>query len=393
MNQLNRYLSILCLFLFFIQASSLYANSLVTNSIKNDSKPSIACHSSEECMVVWEHHYSESDIDVYAKIVDNGQTNIVVISSKTHDESKPTVTYSRFNGLYIVVWQEEVSDGNSDIILQRFDSNGSKVGSAVTVANAAVNDTSPSISCKFKECIVVYEYEYSPSDIDIYAQRIDASSGTLINGRVAIANSSLNETAPDSGGKSLEFWHSYEMAWVVDVAGSSDQNIQARSYLINANGSESLSSIFTISDNPKVEKNPKVTCRFDDVCFYIWEYVYGVDDTDIYGRMLGKNSFDQTFIVTNSIYNEVLGNVADHDIYNHQFVVAWEQLLPQSTNIHIDEYALDSTFESTQLVKSGLGIGPHDVAISGNWYTSENYYLVWTFDDPENIWWAGINLP
>ena len=53
---------------------------------------------------------------------------------------------SSLNGSSVVVWIDELTPTNRDILAQRFNSAGDKIGPEIVVSNSSLNDTEPAVA-------------------------------------------------------------------------------------------------------------------------------------------------------------------------------------------------------------------------------------------------------
>ena len=120
------------------------------------------------------------------------------IISWEYDQIRPRVAYSNQADRYLVVWEDHHwGFGDDWDIYGRFiGSDGVPLGSHFGISwEGAQHRLAPAVAYNSTsgEFLVVWEYEFSPSDHDIYAQRI-SSDGNLIGSEITvIADASFDE--------------------------------------------------------------------------------------------------------------------------------------------------------------------------------------------------------
>lgn len=146
---------------------------------------------------------AEADFDALASTASGVQ------GSGIGDQASGSIgTFS--DGSYISVWSSDTSDGNGEqIIAQRYDANGTAVGSSFTVNDAAAgNQTDPSVTYLSGGDFVITFTDESGLDGDgrgVYGQRYDSDgnatgSNFLINTTTAKNQYGANVTASSDGG-------------------------------------------------------------------------------------------------------------------------------------------------------------------------------------------------
>jgi len=113
------------------------------------------------------------------------------IMSWEYDQIRPAVAYSSASDVYLVVWEDHHwgFGADWDIYGRRVSGSGSTIGGAFGISyDGPQHRLAPDVAynSSLNEFLVVWEYEYSSSDHDIYAQRV-ATDGTPIGGQIAIA--------------------------------------------------------------------------------------------------------------------------------------------------------------------------------------------------------------
>ncbi|OGO94349.1 MAG: hypothetical protein A3F10_00185 [Coxiella sp. RIFCSPHIGHO2_12_FULL_42_15] len=121
-----------------------------TPTNRHQQNPDIAVLDNGNFVVVWESQIStSSDWDIKAQIFNaNGQSQggSFTINTNTDNRQLTPVIKALNNGGFVVAWQDR-SSGDYDIVAQRYDSSGSKIGSHFTVnTNLSNHQTTPEIA-------------------------------------------------------------------------------------------------------------------------------------------------------------------------------------------------------------------------------------------------------
>ncbi len=118
------------------------------------------------------------------------------IAHSSQDEQHSIVAYNSIANEYLAVWKYE-SSTDDDIYAQRVARNGTLIGGKIRIATSSKNEYSPSVTynAAVDEYLIVYVYDYSWYDQDIYAARV-ASDGTVIQRRMLVSNTVAPELSP-----------------------------------------------------------------------------------------------------------------------------------------------------------------------------------------------------
>jgi len=171
--------------------------------------PAIACGSSGECLVVWQDHDSSADFDIRGRRVgsDGGLIGSkIAISTWEYDQVKPRLAYNGAANQFLVVWEDHHWGFGSDwdVYGQRVNANGTLAGGNFAISWLGTNHRgSPDVAYKpaANEYLVVWEYEFSVTDHDVYRRRV-ASDATLPDDEAVVSGLGSNERLPavESGG-------------------------------------------------------------------------------------------------------------------------------------------------------------------------------------------------
>ena len=161
----------------------------VCDSVDDQCVPSVAYNSvSDEYLIVWEDRRSGTDYDIFAQLLDGDGgfilANFAVSSVIGRDERAPRVVYNDVVDDYLVVWDEESASGDTDIMGQILDGDGTPIGSAFVICDYSGNQQSPAVafnSTSDEYLIVWMDFRYYSFESDVFGQVID-KNGALVGG-------------------------------------------------------------------------------------------------------------------------------------------------------------------------------------------------------------------
>jgi hypothetical protein len=139
---------------------------------KHQNAPSVATNDQGRYMVVWEHEYSATDHDIYAREYDavgDPVGSYFTIASWTEDTTAPDIAAGA-NNEWLTVWQQALAGGSGYAI------KGFRWGSGVNtyffdVANYAFwENESPAVAADIPGYLIVYEGDSSTTNRHIYGR-------------------------------------------------------------------------------------------------------------------------------------------------------------------------------------------------------------------------------
>jgi len=232
-----------------------------------------------EYLLVWEHDfYVDHDI-VARRVASDGSllgSGISIGTSPDHDIN-PQLAYNSSANEYLAVWEYEYAAGDHDIIARRVASDGSLLGSVIEIGTSLNHEINPQLAynSSANEYLAVWEYEYAADDHDIVARRV-ASDGSLLGSVIEIGTSLNHEINPQVAYAPATYLVVWEYEYV-----AADHDIVAQ--WVRNDGSL-LGSVIAIGTSPNHDINPRVASNSaDNECLVLWEYEYAAADHDIYG--------------------------------------------------------------------------------------------------------------
>ena len=162
---------------------------VVADSLKNESRSSVARAPDGRFVVAYQHQHSSTDDDIYARrySAPGDLIGIQTIAAGGAHEQAPSLAVDN-HGNAVVAYQTRVA-GNYDIKARRMSSTGS-VGGEINVRNSSANETSPSVALKRTGGAFVVAYdtgsmvefaELSSTDVVTRTTFADSGSGPAIS--------------------------------------------------------------------------------------------------------------------------------------------------------------------------------------------------------------------
>jgi hypothetical protein len=141
---------------------------------------------SDEYLIVWEDRRSGTDYDIYAQLVDGATGSLIgtnfLISGVGYDERAPKVIYNDLEDDYLVVWDEETVSGDTDIMGQILDGDGTPIGGPFVICGDSSDQQYPAVAFNstYNEYLIVWmDFRYPASASDVFGQIVD-ETGALI---------------------------------------------------------------------------------------------------------------------------------------------------------------------------------------------------------------------
>jgi len=203
----------------------------ITSMTNDQLRPALAYNSDDnEYLVVYEHVYSPTDHDIYARRVSSAGVPLgsdIALASSTNSQGYPSVAYNPLVHQYLVAWEHTYSATDRDIHCQRYNADGTPAGEELVIAAMSSDETRPQVAYNTwtDDYLVVWETLVGADEFtqkDIYARRVNAY-GDLVGGVSVVANGALNEEAP-----AVAYGGIYMIAWQGKQPGTGDYGIYAR---------------------------------------------------------------------------------------------------------------------------------------------------------------------
>ena len=248
-------------------------------------------------LVVWEdHHWGwGDDWDIYGRRVRADGVTVGNPFGISWDGSEhrlaPDVAYNQANGEFLVVWEYEHSPTDHDIYARLVRQDGTLASGEFPIATSGSYESSPAVAYNpaANEYLIVWEVRVGSGEFshhDIQARRLDGN-GALVGGLIIVANSSLDEAAPAVSDASSS--NQYLVVWQEKQSGSGAYNI--RGHRVSGNGGLPGGKIAIASWEYDLLKPRLAYNSAGNEFLVVWEdhrWGWG-DDWNIYGQRISGN--------------------------------------------------------------------------------------------------------
>lgn len=271
---------------------------IVVSDLPNDQyMPQVAYNRNRnQYLVVWHNSWAAQARDVYGKLLDQWG-NILdefVISSGAHHRAQPSVAYDPVRDRYLVTWiLDYYGDGSDwDVWGRIIPWNGPSASLVEFSINSwTSNQWVPKVAYAGtqQEFMVVWNNQAPSVPVYVSAQRIDAVTGALVGGAIAVASGAEDRINPK-----LAYNQARNEVLVVYQLNSASTGGDVYGVRMTAGGVILGSGEFAIAGWPDSEEDPAVgASRIGDKYVVAWHNVLSADDEDVYVWLLnGDGSFD-----------------------------------------------------------------------------------------------------
>ncbi|HSB67682.1 MAG TPA: dockerin type I domain-containing protein [Anaerolineales bacterium] len=230
-----------------------------------------------EYLVVWEVEYPATGHDIYARRVNYDGALIggeIGVSTSTYFDRNPVIAYSPYQNSYLVVWERRIGDeefSQYDIYGQRVAADGTLLGPLLALDAGTTSQQHAAIAYNstLDEYLVIWQDQYSPGDWDIMGRRVDGD-GTLLGNELTIEAPGGEQTSPDIAYNSRH--DEYLVAWEDRWGTGSDWDIKA--WRLNGIGA-GINWVLVASDYTNRRMNPSITYKYQaDEYLIAYEFEY-----------------------------------------------------------------------------------------------------------------------
>jgi hypothetical protein len=207
---------------------------------RNDYLPQITATSDGGYAVTW-YGDTPNNIDIFVQKFDSSgnmvglEVQLDGVANRPDDIPQITATS---DGGYVVTWQG-YNGSNTDIFVQKFDSNGNISGSKVQLDGVGVDDHSPQITATSDGGFVVIWHGYdSNGQSDIFVQQFNSESSLISaqsseTGTAYLVNDSIAvDDVLDITGSNDDMWNSVDIIAVDTATAMSTAGLAAGTYYL-----------------------------------------------------------------------------------------------------------------------------------------------------------------
>lgn len=280
----------------------------------------------KEHFVVWYGKFSHTDRDIYARRVSSiGQLRgdrISVSVTRGVNEIHPDVAYGSRRNEYLVVWIDKRTEPYYDVYGQRLTNEGAKLGNPITIATTTNEETRwarVAYNRTDDEYLAVWDDQVSPSDYDVFAQRV-SGQGSLLGSKVLLAQSLAYQQSARAVYNSVN--NEYLVVWQDGRNSANALDIYGQILSSGGKRGDNLS----ISTATRQQMEPHVAYSTSNEYLITWQDSrtdeYG---PDIYGQKLSASGtpVGGNFVVASASSSQTYPCAVYNPLQN-EYLVVWE---------------------------------------------------------------------
>jgi|GEM_PF-3255078 len=269
-----------------------YPFNLTGASSERQMAPDVAYNTTAgQYLVVWEDEYSLTDHDILAqRVASNGSTlgAMIQVAYYVDWDARPAVAYNSVRDEYLVVWQRRIGDaefGQYDIYARRITGSGTPIGSPIALDTGSASQTDAALAYNRHddEYLVVWQ-DRQLGDWDIMGRRV-AGDGSLVGGELIIEAPGLDQTRPDVVYN--DYRREYLVVWE-DRRGGEPSDWDIKAWRLRPDGSRIAWYVISSQGTQRRIAPAVAYKRLVDEYLVAYEYEYSANDHDVkYARMKG----------------------------------------------------------------------------------------------------------
>jgi hypothetical protein len=152
----------------------------INTTIRNAQFGSVNASSSNgSAVAVWVDTFSATDHDIRAQRFNSAGAKVgseIIVTDTTLDEDQPSVAMDG-SGNFVVSWRVTLASGDTNVLAQRFNASGTKVGAVVQVGVGTFKESSPSVGMdNLGNFVVVYTRDTNNNNPDIFAKKYNSAN-------------------------------------------------------------------------------------------------------------------------------------------------------------------------------------------------------------------------
>lgn len=234
-------------------------------------------------------------------------------------EQNADVAYDLANNVYLVVYEYQYSATDTDIYAQRIDGNGALVGVPIVLEGSGANDTAPQVAnVRSAGRFVAVWNRAITGEGDVQARTVEAATG-LRGTILAVASGTDTQGAADLGGDATPTGDHAICVWRNDTAST----VEAAQLVVNPDGTLLLQDQTTLATGPRTEPHISKSGGAAGRYLVVYRTNYGLGDFDPEGLIVDRDLTSLAFgISCDSAVNFTASVDVDGDGEN--WVVAWQ---------------------------------------------------------------------
>ncbi|MDJ0755159.1 MAG: hypothetical protein QNJ45_16675 [Ardenticatenaceae bacterium] len=275
----------------------------------------------DEFLVVWENDRGATR-DIYARRVASSGDILswfTIVSNAGRWNYLPDVSYNPIQDEYLVVYTYQVTASDYDIWARRVKWDGSWMSPEIPINQDPAKQWYPAVAYNSRdnEYLVVYENYWAGGLRDIAAQRV-AGNGSLLSWRNIATGPGTTRRLPDAAYNEVR--NEYLIAYTYDFPTNGDIRGKITSFNLGLLGAE-----IDIVNNTNHQDDVALTAGPNEY-LAIWEDGPMLSDRTIYGRRLTATGVLQSYIQIAAHTGEscVEPAVAYSDVYG--YMISWRHI-------------------------------------------------------------------
>ncbi|MBK8096322.1 MAG: hypothetical protein IPK26_04400 [Planctomycetes bacterium] len=207
-----------------------------------------------------------------------------IVANASNAERKADLAFDATSGAWLMVYEFVFSATDIDIYGRRLDGAGVAMGSPLVLEGSGANDIDPQVAnVNSRDRFVVVWNRQTASDSDVQARSVDAATGT--QGPVLIvATGTDSQGRADIGGEATLVDQDAICVW----DNQTQDTIEAAQLVVEANGALVVQDLTTIAagsvGSPRISKSGGTTGRF----LINWMVEFSLGDYDPYGMIVDR---------------------------------------------------------------------------------------------------------
>jgi hypothetical protein len=242
----------------------------VNTKVQSDQFSSANASSSNGSSVaVWVDTFNPADHDIRAQRFNAAGFKTgpeIVVSSDGRNEFTPAVAMDRL-GNFVVTWTQALSGGDFNVIAQRFNAAGTRVGGVVPVGVGTFKEYSPSVAMDARgDFVVAYTRDTNNINPDVFAKRYDVN-----NTLTAVTAVAVSTFAESNASVAMSPDGRFDVAWEQTIS-THDHDI----YLTRFNASGGALGSVAVAVSSDLDRRPSVSMDNSANAVVAWQQQGGV---------------------------------------------------------------------------------------------------------------------
>jgi hypothetical protein len=323
-------------------------------------------------VVAWTTTFSPTDHDIHAQIYRSNGTPLgteITLADTFHDERDPALAVGR-DGTFVLAYTETEANGDTNVLARRFSSTGVQIGAVVPVGVGTFKEHNASVAIDLAgDFVVAYTRDTNNNNPDIFAKRYN-SNGQLL-GVLNVATSAKAEThasvAISPAGDKIDV--AYQLAF-----GPTDDDV----LLARFSGSGQLLGTSPVATSTAREQAPSLAMDSTGQAVIAYQKQNGAS-FDIQARRVNASGVLGPVIDVASTRDDELNPSVALQHSGGRFVVAYDQLpttFPGRFNNSV--YVAEFSATNQELADSFAGLDRGDPSVAFGGANGSDYLVSYT---------------